>query len=94
MINNEEGNIPDIPNEINPFEILKINPNSPVQECKNAFKKLINNNDINIKRIASLAYDMISCEFNYIKKGNIYQVVNKNHFYYTIRRFKKFKKII
>jgi len=82
--NNEEDNILDIPNEINPFEILKINPNSPIQECKKSFKKLIINNDINIKRIASLAYDMISCEFNYIKKGNIYQVVNRDHFYYTI----------
>ena len=81
---NEEDNTLDIPNEINPFEILKINPNSPIKDCKKSFRKLIINNDINIKRIASLAYDMISCEFNYIKKGNIYQVVNKDHFYYTI----------
>lgn len=82
--NEEDDNFLDIPESLNPFEILGIDPNSSKDKCKKAFRNLIINPDIYQRRIASLAYDMICSEFNYDKKGNIYKVVNKDHFYYTI----------
>ena len=32
-----------------------------------------------------MAYDIITYKLNYDKKGDIYKVVNKDHFYYTTR---------
>lgn len=76
-------NIEIIPDELDPYEFFGIMPNASVNDCKKVFKEFITSSNKNIKKTAALAYDMISYELNYEKRGKIYKVVNKDHFYYT-----------
>ena len=81
MINDVPGE--SIPEELDPYEFFGIYPSTPVHKCKKVFKEFITSSNIIKKKTAALAYDMISYELNYDKKGKIYKVVNKDHFYYT-----------
>ena len=76
----ESENIPD---ELNPYKFFGIDIKTPYQKCKQVFRQFITSPDMTIKKTAALAYDMITYELNYDKKGDIYKVVNKDHFYYT-----------
>ena len=83
-----------IPDELDPYEFFGINPNTPVNKCKKVFREFITCPEIIIKKTAALAYDMITYELNYEKKGKIYKVVNKDHFYYaTIGDLENLKKL-
>ena len=81
VINNVETE--DIPDELDPYSILGIDHKTTINNCKKAFKKLITSPNMLVKKTAALAYDMLTYELNYEKKGNIYKVVNKDSFYYT-----------
>ena len=70
--------------EINPYEVLKIQPTSNKYECKSAFRKLITSPNIEDKRRGSLAYDILCNKKRYIKDGNLYKTRIKDHFYYAI----------
>ena len=70
--------------EINPYEVLKINSKATKYECKSAFRKLITSPNIEDKRRGSLAYDILCNKNKYIKKGNLYSTKIKDHFYYVI----------
>lgn len=63
--NDVENN--DIPDEIDPYSFLGVKPGDSSNICKKAFRKLITSTDMFVKKVAALAYDMISFE-NYIKK--------------------------
>ena len=90
-INNVEDDI--IPDEMNPYEILGISPKDRPDKTKKAFRRLITSENMHMRKMAALAYDMISskyyiekypeCYNHYEIKGNIFKVINKNHFYYT-----------
>ena len=67
-----------------PYEFLGVKPTSSKYACKAAFKKLLKTYDIDIKRKASLAYDIICNKNKYILKNGYYEAVNKDHFYYTM----------
>ena len=77
-ISNEEPKIND------PYESLGIKSTSSKGDCKSAFRKLIANDNIEIKRKASLAYDIICNKINYKKENGYYKAINKDHFYYTV----------
>ena len=70
--------------EINPYEVLKINSKATKYECKSAFRKLITSPNIEEKKRGSLAYDILCNKNKYIKKGNLYSTKIKDHFYYVI----------
>ena len=72
-----------IPDELDPYEFFGIEPTSSVNKCKMIFRDFITSSNIILKKTAALAYDMISYELNYDKRGKVYKVVNKDHFYYT-----------
>jgi hypothetical protein len=57
----------DIPDEIDPYNFLGVDPGVSPNKCKNVFKKLITSDDKFVKKIAALAYDMI-CFESYLKK--------------------------
>jgi hypothetical protein len=57
----------DIPDEIDPYNFLGVDPGVSPNKCKNVFKKLITSDDKFVKKIAALAYDMI-CFESYTKK--------------------------
>ena len=71
-------------NKNDPYEFLGVKPTSSKYACKAAFKKLLKTYDIDIKRKASLAYDIICNKNKYILKNGYYEAVNKDHFYYTM----------
>ena len=80
--------------EINPYEVLKINSKATKYECKSAFRKLITSPNIEEKKRGSLAYDILCNKNKYIKKGNLYSTKIKDHFYYVIiGDFENLKKI-
>ena len=70
--------------EINPYEVLKINSKATKYECKSAFRKLITSPNIEEKKRGSLSYDILCNKNKYIKKGNLYSTKIKDHFYYVI----------
>ena len=70
--------------EINPYEVLKINSKATKYECKSVFRKLITSPNIEEKKRGSLAYDILCNKNKYIKKGNLYSTKIKDHFYYVI----------
>ena len=72
-----------IPDELDPYEFFGIEPTSSINKCKMIFRDFITSSNIILKKTAALAYDMISYELNYDKRGKVYKVVNKDHFYYT-----------
>ena len=83
-IYNENNNMSDL-EELNPYEVLKVQPTSNKYECKSAFRKLITSPNYNQdKRKGSLAYDILCNKKRYIKDGNLYRTRIKNHFYYAI----------
>ena len=86
------GNSNDYPEELDPFQILKIPYNASPDQTKNAFKaQLVNTN----KSSTCLAYDMICNKNNYIQIYNIYKVKNKDQFYYChVGGFYELKSII
>ena len=70
--------------EINPYEVLKINSKATKYECKSVFRKLITSPNIEEKKRGSLSYDILCNKNKYIKKGNLYSTKIKDHFYYVI----------
>ena len=70
--------------EINPYEVLKINSKATKYECKSAFRKLITSPNIEEKKRGSLAYDILCNKNKYIKKGNLYSTKIKDHFYCVV----------
>ena len=90
-INNVEDDI--IPDEMNPYEILGISPKDRPDKTKKAFRRLITSENMHMRKMAALAYDMISSKYyiekypecfkHYEIKGNIFKVISKNQFYYT-----------
>ena len=91
IINDVEEDI--IPDEMNPYEILGISPEDSSDNCKKAFRKLITSENMQMRKMAALAYDMITSKYyiekypecfkHYEIKGNIFKVISKNKFYYT-----------
>ena len=73
-----------IPEELNPYEILNVKPNSSFQDCKSAFRKLIIKPSRYTRIRASLAYDILCNKQKYKKNGNLYRVKKKDHFYCVV----------
>ena len=73
-----------IPDTINPYEVLNISENAKPIETKKAFRKLVTNPTRSIRAKACLAYDIIVNKKNYTKKGNEYAVNKKDHWYYCL----------
>ena len=68
------------PEELDPYQVLKIPYNASHNQTKIAFKvQLVNTN----KSSTCLAYDMICNKNNYIRQNNIYKVKNRDQFYYA-----------
>ena len=73
-----------IPDELNPYEVLNIPENAKPRQTKKAFRKLVTNPTREIRVKACLAYDIICNKKNYIKNGDTYRIKNKDHFYYAL----------
>ena len=73
-----------IPEELDPYQILHVTPNSSHGQCKSAFRNLINKPSRNVRIRASLAYDILCNSNKYTKNGNFYRVKNKDHFYCVV----------
>lgn len=87
------GNYNYYPEELDPYQVLKIPYNASHDQTKNAFKaQLVNTN----KPFTCLAYDMICNKNNYFQTYiNIYRVKNKDQFYYAhVGGFYELKSII
>ena len=80
------------PEELEPYQILKIPVNSSPQQTKIAFSKQLSNSN---RAYACLAYDMICNQNNYLKNNSKYKVKIKDEFYYVqVGGFKELKQLI
>ena len=82
-----------IPEELNPYEILNVKPNSSFQDCKSAFRKLITKPSRYTRIRASLAYDILYNKQKYKKNGNLYRVKKRPFLLCCCRRFRNSKEI-
>lgn len=76
----------EIPDLLNPFQILNINVNASPRDVKLAFRQKICSSERHQRAMLTLAYDMI-CSRNpsrYIKFDSRVVVNKKDHFYYVI----------
>lgn len=79
-----ENSKKNIPEEIDPYQVLNITPTTSIPICKKAFRKLITSSDLYTKKIGALAYDILCNKFRYNKNGKFYSPKKKDHFYYTL----------
>jgi hypothetical protein len=69
---------------IDPYSVLNISPDSSIEECRSAYKRLATKDNRRIRQRACLAYDILCNKEKYIKEGNYYRVKKKDCFYYTV----------
>jgi preprotein translocase subunit Sec63 len=62
---------------IDPYSVLNISPDSSIEECRSAYKRLATKNNRRIRQRACLAYDILCNKEKYIKEGNYYRVKKK-----------------
>lgn len=71
----------EIPEMINPYEVLEVELDSQFTDWKNNYRIKRNNNN---KKLCNLAYHMLCNRDNYYINNNLYKTKKKDHFYYVL----------
>ena len=71
----------EIPEMINPYEVLEVEPDSQFMDWKKNYRIKRNNNN---KKLCNLAYHMLCNRDDYYINNNLYKTKKKDHFYYVL----------